>query len=69
MNRQFVSSANLKSVGYESGSLEVEFHSGGIYQYYGVPESVYAALMNASSNGSYLASAIKGHYQYRKIYL
>lgn len=39
MNRNPVSSSNVKSVGYDSESsrLEVEFHHGGIYQYYGVP--------------------------------
>ena len=67
MVRYPVSSSNLKSVGYENGILEVEFHSGGIYQYYGVPASVYNALMNASSKGSYLAAKVKGHYEYMRI--
>ena len=67
MLRQSVSSSNLKSVGYENGILEVEFHGGGIYQYYGVPENVYYALMAASSKGRYLENVVKGHYQYRRI--
>jgi len=69
MRRTPVSSTNIRSVGYDSSSqtLEVEFHNGGIYQYYGVPSSVYQGLMNASSHGSYLAQHIKDRYRYRKV--
>jgi hypothetical protein len=42
--------------------LEVEFNSGGVYQYSGVPEAVYAALMRASSKGHYLNDHIKDRY-------
>lgn len=64
MNREPVSSSNLRSVGYDASSstLEVEFHHGGIYQYYGVPESVYRAMMSADSVGSYFSRNIKGAY-------
>lgn len=69
MNRQPVNSSNLSSVGYDSTSktLEVEFHHGGIYQYFNVPESVYRALLNADSAGGYLARNVKGTYQYSRI--
>jgi hypothetical protein len=53
MENESAHSSNLKSVGYENGILEVEFHNGGIYQYHGVPESVFHELMNAPSRGSY----------------
>ena len=38
MIRQPVSSSNIRSIGYdsESNTLEIEFHSGGVYQYFGV---------------------------------
>lgn len=62
-----VSSSNISSIGYESGTLYVAFNSGGLYAYSGVPESVYNALMSASSHGSYLARHIKGVYPYRRI--
>ena len=67
MERQRVSSTNISSVGYENGILEVRFHSGGTYQYYGVPESVYHSLMGASSKGKYLERYIKGRYRYRRV--
>ncbi len=69
MDRQDVTSTNIRSIGYDndSGMLEVEFHNGGIYQYLNVPELVYAAMMSASSKGSYLNSQIKKQYEYKKI--
>ncbi len=40
MNRVAVQSSNVASVGYDASSstLEVAFHGGGVYQYFGVPE-------------------------------
>lgn len=59
MNRQYVSSSNIRSIGYENGTLEVEFNRGGIYQYHGVSENLYYNLMNARSHGSYFENYIK----------
>lgn len=70
MERSPVSSSNLASVGYDESSktLEIQFHSGGIYQYYAVPFNVYNALINASSKGTYFDQFIKkGGYRFRKI--
>jgi hypothetical protein len=41
MERHSVTSSNVKSIGYDASSstLEVEFNSGGIYQYYSVPKA------------------------------
>ena len=62
-----VSSSNISSIGYENGTLYVEFHGGRLYAYSGVPESVYRNLMAASSHGSYLATHVKGVYPYRPL--
>lgn len=61
MNRIAVSSSNLASVGYDPANqlLEVEFLHGGIYQYSGVPSSVYDGLMAADSHGSYFDIHVK----------
>lgn len=67
MNRILVNSSNIKSIGYDSGSLEVEFHSGGIYQYRNVPEPIYNAFMRASSKGSFFDQNIKDKYLTTKI--
>lgn len=69
MKRQVVSSSNICSIGYDprSQTLEIEFNSGGIYQYFNVPESVYNSLMTASSHGSYFHAYIKEQYRWTKI--
>lgn len=67
MERQSVSSSNIRSIGYENSTLEVEFNNRRVYQYYNVPESVYHGLMNASSHGSYLDLKIVDRYKYKEI--
>lgn len=69
MNRQPVESADIKSIGYDSETqtLEIEFHSGGIYQYLDVPDSVFSNLMNADSKGKYFHKYVKNVYSYRKL--
>ena len=70
MERIPVDSSNLSSVGYEvsSATLEVEFNSGSIYQYFGVPEYVYQGLIGAGSKGRYFDQNVKkAGYPYTKI--
>ena len=69
MNRDFVTSSNLRSVGYDTAEsiLEIEFHSGLVYQYFNVLQHKYESLMRASSKGSYFAAYIKDIYRYRQI--
>lgn len=70
MERQHVSSSNLKAVGYDSATktLEIEFLDGGLYEYFGVPASVHQGLMSASSHGQYFDQYIKkGGYRYNKL--
>ena len=64
MIRQPVSSSNIRSIGYdsESNTLEVEFLSGRVYQYFDVPESIYNELMHASSHGSFFHRYIRDRY-------
>lgn len=67
MNMISVESSNLRSVGYENGTLYVSFHSGSTYSYDGVPQSVYENLLNAPSKGKYFNTNIKNRYPYRKL--
>jgi hypothetical protein len=70
MNRIPVSSSNLASVGYDPATqtLEIEFLHGAIYQYSGVPSSVYEGLMAADSHGTYFDRYVKkAGYRYQKI--
>ncbi|MFH0178294.1 KTSC domain-containing protein [Streptomyces cacaoi] len=69
MLRQSVSSSNLRSVGYDpaNGVLEVEFKSGAVYQYSGVPEGIHSALISAGSKGQYLHRAVIGTFPCQRI--
>ena len=64
MKRARVTSSNLATVGYDepSRTLEVEFHHGRVYRYFGVPPEEYRALMGAESHGKYFAANIRGRY-------
>ena len=69
MARQSVQSSNVSSIGYEvaSGTLEVEFQNGTIYQYYGVPQNIYDQFMQAPSKGQFLNAYIKNAYAYSRV--
>jgi hypothetical protein len=67
MIRQNIHSTNIKSVGYENGTLEIEFKTHSIYQYFNVPENIYLGLLNASSKGTFLNTYIKDRYRFRQI--
>jgi len=63
-----VRSTALKSVGYDRGTLWVEFQKSGLYEYRNVPESLYRALAYDRSKGAFFDRHIKGRYQARKIH-
>jgi hypothetical protein len=69
MNRHPVSSTNIASVGYDAQSmtLEIEFSSGTVYQYFDVPEAVHQEFMGSDSKGQFFASQIKGGYRYGRV--
>jgi hypothetical protein len=69
MNRLLVDSSDLHSVGYDSSTLtlEIEFNSGGIYQYYGVSKEVYERLLAAPSLGKFFPANIRNVYRCKKI--
>lgn len=57
-----VRSSAIRAVGYDGSTLAVEFHNSGVYYHPGVPYSVYAGLMRASSMGAYYNRHIRGRY-------
>lgn len=61
VERQPVTSSNVASIGYdgETETLEVGFVKGTVYQYQGVPQSIYEEFVASSSKGSYLNRVIK----------
>jgi len=69
MNRDQVSSTNIRSIGYDAGTqtLEVEFLSGSVYQYYGVSGVLHEEMMRAASKGRFLNQYIKNAYPYSRV--
>jgi hypothetical protein len=69
MEREAVSSSSLVSVGYnpDSETLEVEFKSSGVYEYYNVPPFMHERLMQAGSIGTFFNAEIKNSYACSKV--
>ncbi len=69
MNRNPVVSTSLESVGYdpESLTLEIEFKSGEIYDYFDVPFDVYQGLIHSESHGRYFQENIRDTYRFSRL--
>ena len=69
MRRRLVNSSSVRSVGYDlaNGTLEVEYLSGTVYQYFEVPQPTYAGLLAASSIGNYVNTQIKPYFDYTEV--
>jgi len=69
MERNYVASSNIASIGYDepSQTLEVEFLNGSVYQYYNVPQGLYEQLMQEGSKGRFLNTYIKNAYPYSRV--
>ena len=63
------SSSTVRAVGYDSQAqtLEVEFLSGWVYQYYGVPDHMHDQMMEAPSKGRFLNMYIRDNYPYSRV--
>lgn len=68
MERIPVNSSNISSVGYDADSqtLEIGFTNGSVYQYAGVPQSIYEGMMGSDSKGKYFHANINKVYPYSK---
>jgi hypothetical protein len=69
VERSALQSRVIVSAGYEAQTqtLELEFASGRIYQYAGVPHGTYAWLLRAPSKGGYVARMITDRYAHRDV--
>ena len=67
--KQPVASTNLHSVGYDerTQTLEVQFVSGRVYQYYEVPANVHERLMQAPSKGKFFNMHIRRGYPFSQV--
>ncbi len=64
MQRHVVVLSHLREMGYDAatGTLEILFYRGGIYQYARVSAHIHTALMAAASKGRYFATMINDRY-------
>ena len=69
MRRRPVTSASVRSIGYDmdSSTLELEYVNGSIYRYYEVPQPTYAGLLAAASIGSYVNTEIKPYFDVAEV--
>jgi hypothetical protein len=69
MQRQPVQSRAIRSVGYDAEAqvLEIEFHSGSVYAYEGVPRSVHEWLLRIPNKGVFVTRQIVGRYTERAL--
>lgn len=66
---QISNSSTIKSIGYsyETQTLEIEFHRGGVYQYADVPQATYQEFISVDSVGSYFHANIKTQFTATKM--
>ena len=70
MEREYVSSSMINSIGYDlsTGTVEIEFKSNGqIWQYYDVPEYTYNEFRVAGSIGKAFNAMIKGQFREARV--
>lgn len=67
--RERVASTSLQSVGYDerTQTLEVQFTSGRVYQYYGVPANMFGEMMGAPSKGQFFNTYIRRSYAFSRV--
>ncbi len=69
MEKQRVSSSTVMSIGYDrqTETLEIEFGSGRVYQYYGVPDNLHNEIMQTPSKGQFFNTYIRDQYPYSRV--
>ena len=69
LSREPVSSSTIAAIGYdeEREILEVEFVSGALYRYLGVPDEVFDALWAAPSKGKFFNEHIRDAYPWEQV--
>jgi hypothetical protein len=69
LERLAVKSCILRSVGYDAAqkNMEIEFCSGLVFQYAGVPAKVHADLMSSDSVGKYFSEKVRNRFRARKM--
>jgi KTSC domain len=69
LERQTVKSRILRSMGYDESTkiLEIEFQTGLVYQYAGVPPKVYQELIRSDEIGKYFTDKVRNRFRTKQI--
>lgn len=62
-----IESSNIAGAAHQFDTLYLKFHSGQVYQYDNVPETVFHELVAAPSAGVYFHHHIRGKFHYQKL--
>jgi len=70
MPRVDLNSTSLYAVTYQDqcAVLELEFRSGAVYRYFGIPQQTLEELLRAESKGGYFNSRIRNRFAHAKVY-
>lgn len=65
-----VQSSSVGEIGYNpvEQKLEVQFRSGKVYQYFGVPQTAFLAFIASESEGRFFNEQIRDVYQHVQIF-
>lgn len=66
MTRQPIESSNIRSIGVENGTIEVEFKHGGVYQYPDCDPETCQKFLESPSKGTFFAQHLK-HRPFKKV--
>jgi len=64
-----VQSSSVASVGYlpRARTLEVRFRNGTVYQYFEVPNAIFALFLEASSKGTFFNEAVRSRFGHARV--
>ena len=61
-----VASSAIRSLDWSGGVLTVRFLETGTYDYFGVPEGICRAFLDAPSKGAFFNAHIRDRYRFRR---
>lgn len=69
MDRENIESSMIQSIGYDvnNSTLEIEFNSGAVWQYFDFPESSWYEFEAADSQGKFFHREIKNQFPESKV--
>jgi hypothetical protein len=69
VRRRPLTSSTIASAGYDPAlaTLELEFVSGDVYQYFAVPERLFLALLSSESPGRYFNSHLRDRFPSERV--